>query len=71
MVRSISQVLVGSSIIAAASVIAPATAAAASPQAVVKTTTKLTSSPATITRNSWVTFTATVSSEDTPRRQVR
>jgi outer membrane protein assembly factor BamB len=57
------RVFAGCGIVAAVGLIAPAaaTAAAASPQALITTKTALTSSSASITRDSWVRFTAKVS----------
>src|SRR5579859_147673 len=55
--------LIGFTLAAAVGIAAPpaASAASASPQALVTTTTMLTSSAVSITRDSWVTFTAKVS----------
>src|SRR5262249_30677585 len=64
--RLIGRILVSSSLIAGAGVIAPATATAAtpSPQVKIRTTTKLTASSHSISRNSWIKFTAKVSSRN-------
>src|SRR5205823_5367689 len=61
------RILAGSGLVAAAAVIVPAAApgAAAASEALTATTTTLTASATPISRNSWVTFTATVSGAST------